>query len=191
MMTPSHQGALGAVVSSRRNLLVCGGAGSGRTTLASALLGGVAVEERVVILDSGGGIDLRGDRWIQLACGLGDAARPAVHAALRLRPDRLVIDEVRGPEAFDILSALSGGHGGAIVVSGGLGASEALVRLEALARLGTGSVDVAAVRELLARSFQVIAHTARDDNGQIVLAGLHEITGIRADGLDVAPLEIG
>ncbi len=191
MMSPAHQEVLAGIVSSRRNLLVCGGAGSGRTTLVNALLGGVSHDERVVIVESSGAIEARGDRWVQISLGLGDEARPSLQAALRLRPDRLVLDEVRGVEAFDLLSALSGGHGGAIVVSGGLGVPDALVRLEALARLGTGSPDVAAVRDLLGRSFHVLAQTARDDNGQIVLAGLYEVSGVGADGLDVVPMEVG
>ena len=188
---------LAAVVRCRRAFLVTGGTGSGKTTLLSALLGLVGPAERLVLCEDAAELAPDHPHVVRLLTrpanveGAGRVElRDLVRQALRMRPDRLVVGEVRGPEVADLLAALNTGHEGG---SGTLHANrpeEVPARLEALGR--TAGLDRSAVHGLTAAALDVVVHVRRGPRGRRVVAigvldadgaGAVRVTaGWRADG---------
>jgi pilus assembly protein CpaF len=178
---------LAAVVASRASFVVTGGTGTGKTTLLSTLLGCVDPRERVVIVEDSG--ELRPDHphVVRLEArspnieGAGAIElRTLVRQALRMRPDRLVVGEVRGAECVDLLAALNVGHDGG---SGTLHANSVVdvpARIEALCT--AAGLSRAAAHSQLGAGLRVVIHLARGDDGQRVLDSVGVVTR-RPDGL--------
>ncbi len=136
------------------NIVVSGGTGAGKTTLLNALCRLLPRSERVVTVEDAAELRLPGDHVVRLetrpatADGLAAVGvRDLVRAALRMRPDRIVVGEVRGPEALDMVQAMNTGHGGCLSTCHANGPVDALRRVETMALLGDGGVPLAAVRE--------------------------------------------
>jgi pilus assembly protein CpaF len=168
-------------IAARRNILVCGGNGSGKTSVVAALAAASPPGERVVSIEDVAELAIGRDEWIQLE------ARPATDAhavdvaallemALRLQPDRLVVGEVRGREALSVVHALNAQVDGAIVAATGEGASAVLNRIATLARSVGG--DHAAIRELVATAFEIVIHVVRHADGSVKVHSIEEITGV-------------
>ncbi|MEK7253092.1 MAG: CpaF family protein [Actinomycetota bacterium] len=164
-----HTGAalLADAVHERRNVLVCGGTGSGKTTLLNVLSAEIPSEERVVTVEDAAELQLRG-HVVRLearppnAEGAGEITlRTLVRQALRMRPDRIVVGEVRGAEAFDLIQAMSTGHAGSMGTVHANGPDEALWRLETLALSGDSRIPEVAVRRMLLSAVEVIVHLER------------------------------
>jgi pilus assembly protein CpaF len=158
---------LAEAVRERRNLLVCGGTGSGKTTLLNVLSAEIPDEERVVTVEDAAELRLRG-HVVRLearppnAEGAGEITlRTLVRHALRMRPDRIVVGEVRGAEAFDLIQAMSTGHAGSMGTVHANGPDEALWRLETLAMAGDARVPEAAVRRMLRAAVEIVVHLER------------------------------
>jgi pilus assembly protein CpaF len=176
---PGGDRVLRALIDSRLSFLISGGTGSGKTTLLSALLGLVAGSERIVLAEDSA--ELRPDH----PHVVGLQTRPAnqegaglvtlqdlVRQALRMRPDRLVVGEVRGPEVVHLLAALNTGHGGCCTVHANT-AADVPARLEAL---GTAAgLDRAALHSQLAAALSVVLHLVRDGSGQRRIAEVHVV----------------
>jgi pilus assembly protein CpaF len=181
-LTAAMADFLGTCVTARRNILVCGGAASGKTTIVGALAAGSPLGERVVSVEEVAEISLTRDEWIQLEtrAGTGRSAEidlgHLLEAALRLRPDRLIVGEVRGREALPLVQALCGAVDGAVVAMTGEGANAALGRLALLARVGAGAAD-GAVRELVAQAFEIVLHVTRWSDGTLRVLSIEEIVG--------------
>ena len=163
-----EQGAdlLREAVAEHRNLLVSGGTGSGKTTLLNVLSAEIPAEERVVTVEDAAELHLSG-HVVRLearppnAEGAGEITlRTLVRHALRLRPDRIVVGEVRGPEAFDLIQAMSTGHAGSMGTVHANGPDEALWRVETLALSGA-PVPAEAVRRMLLAAVDTIVHLRR------------------------------
>lgn len=189
---------LGGLVRDGANVLVTGATNSGKTTLVDTLARHAPPEERMVAIEDT--IELRLDREhvVRLEArpangeGVGGVTiRDLVRAALRMRPDRVVVGEVRGAEAFDLLQALNTGHRGSFATLHASSAADALVRLETLALLAGTGVQPAVVRRQIASGIDVVVHTERARGGErrIVAAGrvgaapdvaLHPIAGLPA-----------
>ena len=159
-------GVLRAAVVDRRNLLVSGGTGSGKTTLLNVLSAEIPAEERVVTVEDAAELRLTG-HVVRLearppnAEGAGEiTVRTLVRHALRLRPDRIVVGEVRGPEAFDLIQAMSTGHDGSMGTVHANGPEEALWRVETLALSGARAPEEA-VRRMLLSAIDTIVHLRR------------------------------
>jgi pilus assembly protein CpaF len=173
---------LGTCVTARRNILVCGAPGSGKTTVAGALAVASPAGERVVSIEEVAELSLKRDEWIQLETRAGTARSPAIdlgqllEIALRLAPDRLVVGEVRGNEALPLIQALCASTDGAVVALTGEGAAAALGRLAMLARLTVPGGDGAS-RELVAQAFEIVIHVARWSDGTIRVLSIEEIVG--------------
>jgi pilus assembly protein CpaF len=155
------------VVAGRMNVVVSGGTGTGKTTLLNVLSGLIEPGERVVTVEDAAELRLSG-HVVRLearppnAEGAGEITlRTLVRHALRLRPDRLVVGEVRGPEALDLIEAMSTGHDGSMGTVHANGPDEALWRLESLALSGERRVPAEAVRRLLRSAVDVVVHLAR------------------------------
>jgi pilus assembly protein CpaF len=173
---------LATCVSARRNVLVCGGPGSGKTTLLAALAVASPAGERVVSVEEVAELALGRDEWIQLEARPGGKdddidLGALLETALRLLPDRLIIGEVRGREAFAVVSALTSSIDGAIVAMTGEGANACLHRLATLSRAHVAG-DGAALRELCASAFEIVLHVARHADGAIKVHSIEEITGV-------------
>jgi pilus assembly protein CpaF len=182
---------LRAVVAARLALLVSGGTGTGKTTILAALLGAVAPAERVVCVEDVAELSPRHPHVVRLVArpanieGAGGVGlRELVRQALRMRPDRLVVGEVRGGEVCDLLAALNTGHDGGAGTVHANSAREVPARLEALA--AAGGLARAALHSQLAAAVQVVLHMRRLRTGARVL----DTVGVLArtdDGVSVVP----
>ena len=163
---------LAEAIAKRRNLLVCGGTGSGKTTLLNALSAWIDPVERVVTIEDAAELRLRQPHVVRLESrpasveGRGEVSiRDLLRNALRMRPDRIVIGEVRGPEALDLLTALNTGHDGALSTVHANSPEDALRRIETLALMAGLGLPHDAVREQVARAFDLVVHMARRSDG--------------------------
>jgi pilus assembly protein CpaF len=175
---PGGDRLLRAVLDARLSFLVTGGTGTGKTTLLATLLGLVGPHERIVLAEDSA--ELRPDHphVVRLEArpanqeGAGRVTlRDLVRQALRMRPDRLVVGEVRGPEVTDLLSALNTGHDGGCGTVHANAAADVPARLEALA--ATAGLDRAALHSQLAAALDVLVHLVRDRSGRRRIAQIH------------------
>jgi pilus assembly protein CpaF len=173
-IAPAATELLSAVIGARLAFLISGGTGAGKTTLLSAALGAVPATERIVCVEDAAELAPRHPHLVRLVArapnveGVGAVTvRDLVRQSLRMRPDRIVVGEVRGAEVVDLLSALNTGHDGGAGTVHANNPAEVPARLEALAALG--GLDRAALHSQLAAAVQVLLHVARDGNGMRVL----------------------
>jgi pilus assembly protein CpaF len=169
---PPLRDFLATCVRARCNLLVSGGTGSGKTTTLNALSAYIGEGERVVTIEDAAELRLRQRHVVRLEArppsleGSGEVTiRALVRNALRMRPDRIVVGEVRGAEALDMLSAMSSGHDGSLTTVHAGSPEEALRRLETLALMADVALPHAAIREQVAGSIDVVVHQARQPDG--------------------------
>ena len=176
---------LARAVRRRCNLLVCGGTGSGKTTLLNALSSYIDPGERVVTIEDAAELRLRQPHVLRLESrppnleGRGEVTiRRLVRNALRMRPDRIVVGEVRGPEALDMLTALSTGHDGSLCTVHAGSAAEALRRLETLALMADVGLPHAAIREQVADAIDLVACQARAADGSRRVTAVAEVVRV-------------
>jgi len=163
---------LEAAVASRRSVLVSGGTGSGKTTLLNALSSFIGAGERVVTIEDAAELRLQQPHVVRLESrpagveGRGEVTiRDLLRNALRMRPDRIVIGEVRGVEALDLLSALNTGHDGALSTVHANSPHDALSRLETLALMAGVGLPHAAIAEQVRRGIDLVVHLQRQPDG--------------------------
>lgn len=187
-MSPGMADFLATCVTARRNILVCGGPGSGKTTVVAGLAAASPAGERVISVEEISELAIQRDEWIQLETrvGVGKNAEvdlaTLIDTALRLAPDRLVVGEVRGREALTLVNALNSSVDGAVVAMAGEGANAALTRLSTLAR-AAGAAD-GAVRELVAQAFEIVVHVSRIADGSIRVMAIEEVTGFAENSFE-------
>jgi pilus assembly protein CpaF len=172
---------LAAIVRARLAFLVTGGTGTGKTTLLAALLGCVPAGERIVCVEDAGELQPRHPQVVRLVArpanveGVGEVTvRDLVRQALRMRPDRLVVGEVRGAEVCELLAALNTGHDGGAGTLHANSPAEVPARLEALAALG--GLSRPALHSQLAAALQVVLHVRRNSTGRRELAEIGVVT---------------
>ncbi len=175
-LTEAQRQALKAAVAARRSVLVSGGTGSGKTTLLNALSSFVAAAERVVTIEDAAELRLQQPHVVRLESrpagveGRGEVTiRDLLRNALRMRPDRIVIGEVRGPEALDLLTALNTGHDGALSTVHANSPADALNRLETLALMAGVGLPHATVAEQVRRGIDLVVHLERRADGARVV----------------------
>jgi pilus assembly protein CpaF len=175
---------LATCINARRNILVCGAPGSGKTTVLGALAAATPAGERVVSIEEVAELALGRDEWIQLETrpATGKAAEIDMAAlldtALRLMPDRLVVGDVRGREAMPLVQALNSSVDGAIVGVSGDGANMVLSRIATLARATQPAGSDGAIRELVATAFEIVVHVSRTADGSLRVHSIEEVTGV-------------
>ena len=179
---PAVAGLLAEAMTAGLNIVVSGGTGGGKTTLLNALCRLLPRSERVVTVEDAAELRLPGDHVVRLetrpatADGLeAVGVRALVRAALRMRPDRIVVGEVRGPEALDMVQAMNTGHGGCLSTCHANGPVDALRRVETMALLGDGGVPLAAVRSQMAGALDLIVHVVRADGPRRRVAAVAEV----------------
>lgn len=162
---------LGDILEARAAFLISGGTGAGKTTLLAALLGAVAAKERIVCVEDASELAPRHPHLVKLVArcpnveGVGEVTvRQLVRQALRMRPDRIVVGEVRGAEVVDLLAALNTGHEGGAGTVHANNPAEVPARLEALGALG--GLDRGALHSQLAAAVRVLLHVERDRAGR-------------------------
>jgi pilus assembly protein CpaF len=173
---------LEGAVSGRRSLLISGGTGSGKTTLLNALSSFVSPRERVVTIEDAAELRLQQPHVVRLESrppgveGRGEVTiRDLLRNALRMRPDRIVIGEVRGPEALDLLTALNTGHDGALSTVHANSPADALSRLETLALMAGVGLPHAAVAEQVRRGVDLVVHLQRQSDGSRRVVEIAEV----------------
>jgi pilus assembly protein CpaF len=173
---------LEAAVRARRSLLISGGTGSGKTTLLNALSSFIDPDERVVTIEDAAELQLRQPHVVRLESrpanveGRGRVTiRDLLRNALRMRPDRIVIGEVRGPEALDLLTALNTGHEGALSTVHANSPEDALRRIETLALMAGVGLPHEAIREQLGRGVDLVVHLARMGDGSRRVVEVSEV----------------
>jgi pilus assembly protein CpaF len=183
---------LATCVAARRNILVCGGPSSGKTTVVGALAAASPGGERVVSIEEVAELAIGRDEWVQLETRVGNGRNPVIdlshllETALRLVPDRLIVGEVRGREAMPLISALDSSVDGAVVGAAGEGANAALGRIATLCRaMSTGAPGAdLALRELVAQAFEIVIHVVRWADGTVRVAAIEEVVGCSEAAFD-------
>jgi len=173
---------LAAAVHDRRNVLVCGGGGTGKTTLLGVLARLVPRAERVVTIEDAAELQLGQRHFVSLQTkppnveGKGEVTlRDLVRCAMRMRADRIVVGEVRGPEALDMLQALNSGHAGSMATVHANAPAEAMIRLETMALMAAPGLSVAAARRQVGSAVQLIVHLVREPSGRRRVADIAEV----------------
>jgi pilus assembly protein CpaF len=183
-LTETQYERLRAAVSGRRSVLVSGGTGSGKTTLLNALSSFVSTEERVVTIEDAAELRLQQPHVVRLESrpasieGRGEVTiRDLLRNALRMRPDRIVIGEVRGPEALDLLTALNTGHDGALSTVHASSPEDAIRRLETLALMAGLGLPHESIAEQVRRGVDLVVHMERRPDGSRRVSEIQEVSG--------------
>jgi pilus assembly protein CpaF len=188
--------ALLECVRSRRSILVSGGTSSGKTTTLNALAFAIGGDERIVTIEDAAELRLPQPNVVALetrgASVEGTGAidvRALLRAALRMRPDRIVVGEVRGGEALDMLQAMNTGHRGSLTTAHANGPYEALLRLETMALMAGVDLPLAAIREQIRRAIEVVVHQDRTGDGRRVITAVKEMR-LSGDGYELVDLTL-
>ncbi|HEX7277749.1 MAG TPA: CpaF family protein [Acidimicrobiales bacterium] len=179
---PSVVALLAWAVTARLNVLVSGGTGAGKTTLLNALAGCIPSGERVVTVEDAAELRLPGEHVVRLearpanAEGAGEVRiRELVRNALRMRPDRILVGEVRGPEALDMLQAMNSGHEGSLSTCHANSPDDALRRLETMVLMGDVGLPLAAVRAQVEAALDLVVQVARRPDGSRRVVAVAEV----------------
>jgi pilus assembly protein CpaF len=174
--------ALERAVAARRSILISGGTGAGKTTLLNALSSFIAAGERVVTIEDAAELRLQQPHVVRLESrpagveGRGEVTiRDLLRNALRMRPDRIVIGEVRGPEALDLLTALNTGHAGALSTVHANSPADALARLETLALMAGVGLPHETIAEQVRRGIDLVVQIERDGDGSRHVTEIAEV----------------
>jgi pilus assembly protein CpaF len=181
-LDPEQRERLEVAVRGRRSILVSGGTGSGKTTLLNALSSFLAPEERVVTIEDAAELRLQQPHVVRLESrpagveGRGEVTiRDLLRNALRMRPDRIVIGEVRGAEALDLLTALNTGHDGALSTVHANSPRDAIARLETLALMAGVGLPHEAIAEQVRRGIDLVVHLRRMSDGSRRVTEIAEV----------------
>jgi len=183
----SMQQFLELCVANRMNLIVSGGTGSGKTTLLNILSNCIPEHERIITIEDAAELRLNHEHLVSLEArpanteGKGQIViRDLVRNALRMRPDRIVVGECRGAEAFDMLSAMNTGHEGSLTTLHANTPRDALARLETMILMAGMALPLAAIREQIASSIDFIVQQSRLSCGRRVITSITEVCGLES-----------
>lgn len=187
-LTPEIGELLKAIVEARLNVLISGGTGSGKTTLLNVMSGFIPNNERIVTIEDAAELQLRQDHVVRLETrpanieGKGEVAqRELVKNALRMRPDRIILGEVRGAESLDMLQAMNTGHDGSLTTVHANSCRDALTRIETLVSMAGFNLAAKALRHYVSSALDVIIQIARMSDGTRKLISLQEVVGMEGD----------
>ena len=183
---------LDACVDARLNILVCGGTGSGKTTLLNVLSSLIDNNERIITIEDAVELRLKQDHVISLETKsvsydkAGEVTiRDLVRNSLRMRPDRIIVGEVRGKEAFDMLQAMNTGHDGSLTTLHANGCRDALDRLETMILMGEIELPVKAVRGYIESAIDLVVSVERLSDGKRKVTSISEIVGFDGERIEL------
>ena len=189
-LTQAMMQFLGACVRAKANILVSGGTGAGKTSLLGVLCSFVPAGERLVTIEDAAELRLPQPHVISLEArppnveGAGEVTvRALVRNALRMRPDRIIVGEVRGGEALDMLQAMNTGHEGSLSTAHANSPRDLLSRLETMALMSDVELPVSHVREQIAGALDLIVHMSRMPDGSRVVARISAVEGLRSESV--------
>ncbi|MFZ1159649.1 MAG: CpaF family protein [Candidatus Sulfotelmatobacter sp.] len=194
-LTPPMLALLKAAVAARLNIVISGGTGSGKTTLLNVLSGYISSKERIVTIEDSVELQLKQRHVVRLECRPADPqgkgavqARQLVINSLRMRPNRIVVGEVRGEEALDMLQAMNTGHDGSMTTIHANSPRDAIARMETLAMMANLNLPEKAIRKQIASAVCLVLQIARFSDGTRRLTHIAEITGMEADVVSMQDL---
>jgi len=186
-LTPEIGEVLKALVVAKMNVLISGGTGAGKTTLLNILSGFIPNRERILTIEDSAELQLQQEHICRMETrppnveGKGEITqRDLVRNSLRMRPDRIVVGEVRGAEVIDMFQAMNTGHEGSMTTIHANNARDALVRLETMMQLSGFNITEKAMRQMISSSLDVIIQLARHSDGVRRMISLSEITGMES-----------
>jgi pilus assembly protein CpaF len=187
-MTPGMMELLEAAVRGRLNLIISGGTGAGKTTLLNALSAFISPRERIVTIEDAAELQLKQPHVVRLETrppnleGQGAVRqRELLVNSLRMRPDRIVVGEVRGAEALDMLQAMNTGHDGSLTTVHANTPRDAISRLEVMISLANSNMHVASIRQQVASAVHMFVQVARLSDGSRRVINLTEVTGMEGE----------
>ena len=192
-LTPEAASFLEAAATAGLNMLISGGTGSGKTTCLNALGASISgLDERVVTIEETAELQLEPvlpdcvalqARMANVEGAGGVSIRSLVKNALRMRPTRIVVGEVRGAEALDMLTVMNSGHEGSMCTIHANGPREALSKLRTYALMAEEALPAQAVTEMIAEAIQLVVHLRQDSSGRRVVSSIYEVTGLEGDAV--------
>ncbi len=179
-------------VKSKLNIIVCGGTGSGKTTVLNILSSFISHDERIITIEDAAELRLKQNHVISLetrqtnydAKGLV-TIRDLVRNSLRMRPDRIIVGEVRGAEAFDMLQAMNTGHEGSLTTLHANSPLDAMNRLETMVLMGEMNIPIRAIRDYIASAIDIIVHIDRLTDGRRKITSINEVVGLQDGELNI------
>jgi pilus assembly protein CpaF len=186
---------LRAAVAARLNIVISGGTGAGKTTLLNVLSGYISAKERIVTIEDSAELQLKQRHVVRLECRPANAEgkggiqpRQLVINSLRMRPNRIVVGEVRGEEALDMLQAMNTGHDGSMTTVHANTPRDALARIETMAMMANLNLPEKAIRKQIVSAISLILQIARLNDGTRRLTHVTEITGMESDVVSMQDL---
>jgi pilus assembly protein CpaF len=187
-ISPEGATVLGIIGNVRCNVLISGGTGSGKTTLLNCMTGFIDLDERVITCEDAAELQLQQPHVVRLETrppnleGTGEITmRDLVKNCLRMRPERIIVGEVRGPEAFDLLQAMNTGHDGSMGTLHANTPREALQRIESMITMGGYNLPSKTIREMVVGAIDVIVQAARLRDGSRRITHITEVIGLEGD----------
>ena len=185
-LTPYMARFLEAAVKAKLNIIVSGNSGAGKTTLLNILSGFIDNNERIISIEDALELNLKQENVVSLETkasnyeGVGEiTVRDLVRNSLRMRPDRIIIGEVRGEEAFDLLQAMNTGQDGSLTTLHANSSKDALRRLETMVLMDSASAPVTAIREYIDNAIDVVVHMSRMRDGRRKITNISEVIGVK------------
>lgn len=189
-LTPYMARFLEACVEAKLNIIICGGTGSGKTTLLNVLSSFISPNERIITIEDAAELRLEQEHVISLETRLtnyeGEGAitiRDLVINSLRMRPDRIIVGEVRGKEAFDMLQAMNTGHNGSLTTMHANSPIDALNRLETMVLMAGMEIPIRAIREYIEGAINIVVQVSRLTDGRRKVTSICEIVGIEDNAI--------
>ena len=186
--TPEIAELLRGIVRARLNVLISGGTGTGKTTILNILSGFIPATERIVTIEDAAELQLRQDHVVRLETrpanieGKGEySQRELVRNALRMRPDRIVVGEVRGAETVDMLQAMNTGHDGSLTTDHANSARDALTRIETMVAMAGFDLPSKALRHYISSALDVIVQLSRLSDGSRKMVSVQEVSGMEGE----------
>ena len=183
-LTPLAAEALSALVASKLNVIIAGGTGSGKTSMLNALSSFIPEGERVIVIEDSKEVQLQRGHVVQLEARPPDARgrgavsiRDLFRATLRMRPDRVIVGEIRGGEALDIVQAMTSGHGGCMGTLHATHPRDTLTRLETMSMMSEVELPLAAMRMQIGSGVQLVVQVARLQDGSRKVTNITEVCG--------------
>jgi pilus assembly protein CpaF len=194
-LTGPMLGLLKVAVAARLSIVISGGTGAGKTTLLNVLSGYISAKERIVTIEDSAELQLKQRHVVRLECRPADAeggggvqTRQLVINSLRMRPNRIIVGEVRGEEALDMLQAMNTGHDGSLTTIHANSPRDALVRIETMALMANPNLPEKAIRKQIASAVTLVLQVARFSDGTRRLTHIAEITGMEGDVISMQDL---